>query len=78
MRYVFREFKEQATRIGTCPVCGKDVRRQKTFVQTASPFNAHPDGRPKTEQEVYEAVRAQADAWQPKDFTHKTCKPVTA
>lgn len=27
---------------------------------------------------IFREFKVQADAWQPKDFTHKTCKPVTA
>jgi hypothetical protein len=45
-------------------VCGKLLRRQKTFQQTINPFNKNPDGTQKTGWEVLASVRRDADAWQ--------------
>ena len=57
---------------GTCPVCGKRVARSRTFEKTVNPFNRNADGSIKTSAEVYDAVKAEGEAWQP-DFTHEAC-----
>jgi hypothetical protein len=46
-----------------CSVCGKKLRRQRTFQQTISPFNKNPDGTQKTSREVYLSVCAVAEDW---------------
>ncbi|ASU83551.1 hypothetical protein CDO52_12815 [Nocardiopsis gilva YIM 90087] len=46
--------------------CGKTLTRQRTFMQTISPFNRDPGtGLPRTAEQVQEAVNREADAWQP-------------
>lgn len=76
--YTYAQVPCQATRTGACPACGKKVKRQRTFTQTINPFNrlTLPDGsvRPKTPQEVFESVRAEAAAWapDPEVFRHNT------
>ena len=76
--YTYEQIPCQATRTGTCPACGKPVKRQRTFTQTINPWNkiTLPDGttRPKTPREVSESVRAEADAWapDPEVFRHNT------
>ena len=57
---------------GECPVCEKRVRRSRTYSQTVNPFNRNEDGTVKTSYEVWLAVRAEGEAWQP-DFTHERC-----
>ena len=62
--------------VGKCSVCGKYVKRSRTFEQTISPFNRNPEtGLPRTWDEVVVRVNAEADAWKP-DFTHEKCSQV--
>jgi len=66
----------RAERTGVCPVCGRRVRRAKTFEQTVNPY--HPAIMPgMTYLEACTAVRlaVEADArdWQP-NFTHAACE----
>lgn len=37
--------------------------RAMTFMQTVNPWNAHPDGRPRTYEEIRANVIAEARAW---------------
>ena len=67
----YREFSTQEIRTGKC-LCGKRVRRSRTFTQTVSPFNKDPEtGDPKTLSQVIESLRAEASAWLP-DYTCST------
>lgn len=65
--------KVRCERKGKCPACGKRVLRSRTFEQTVNPFNRNANGVPKTWEEVFADVRAQADAWQP-NFAHEGCR----
>jgi len=65
MRYrvVFDEMKLTFVKHFTC-LCGRNLRRQKTFSQTYNPYNVVADrSRPKTREEVAAAVRAEGLAW---------------
>jgi hypothetical protein len=53
----------KSAKTGNCPVCGKRMRRQKTFSQTQNPFNKNPDGTVKTRQEIYRSLGAEVKAW---------------
>lgn len=57
-----------------CTVCGKKVRRQRTFEQTLNPFNKTADGRVKTIKDIYPELRAKADAWKNEPETHDACQ----
>jgi hypothetical protein len=46
-----------------CPVCGKLLRRQRTFSETINPWNRNPDGTQKTSREVFASVSAKAEDW---------------
>lgn len=73
--WTYQQVKTWRSRTGSCPVCGRRVRRARTFAHTVSPF--HPavtlgmDLRA-AERAVRDAVQAEADAWVP-DFTHDAC-----
>jgi hypothetical protein len=62
--YTYEPVRVQAFKRHPCPVCGKLLRRQRTFQETINPFNKNPDGTQKTGQEVLRSVQAKADAWQ--------------
>lgn len=70
----FQPVKARVQRVGECGVCGKRTARSKVFEQTVNPWNVNADGTPKTREEVRAAVRAEADAWMPESFDHKTCR----
>ena len=40
----FPRVTHRAIRTGTCPVCGKRVKRSRVFEHTVNPFNRNPDG----------------------------------
>ena len=73
--WTYQQVKTWRSWTGSCPVCGRRVRRARTFAHTVSPF--HPavtlgmDLRA-AERAVRDAVQAEADAWVP-DFTHAAC-----
>lgn len=61
------------SRTGKCPVCGKRVRRSRSFEETLNPYNQNKDGEVKTVAEIRESLKAKAAAWVP-DFTHAGCE----
>lgn len=69
----FEVVKQRATKYLPCPVCGKKVRRERTFEKTINPFNRNADGQVKTRTEVREDVRAEALAWQHQPEPHQKC-----
>ena len=76
MRTVTHNFPEivaRRTKSGSCPVCGKRVRRSQTFSETVNPFNRNEGGTLKSPAEVRVSVNKEADAWVP-DFTHARCE----
>lgn len=73
--YRFEELRTRRQHVGKCPNCGKRVSRSRSFEQTVNPFNKNADGTVKSRDEVWAAVKAEADAWVP-DFTH--CSPEEA
>jgi hypothetical protein len=60
----YEQVKAQRVRRGRCTVCGLRMIKQRTFMQTVSPFNKHSDGEPKTWHEVRD--------WHP-EFKHEAC-----
>lgn len=73
MRYDFEVVAAHRTRQGQCPICGRTVRRSRTFEMTVNPFNRNEDGTVRTRGEVQAAVEDKADAWSP-DFRHAFCE----
>lgn len=71
--YRFRPVTHQVTKSVPCTVCGKKVRRQRTFSQTLNPFNKNAAGLPKTEVEIARELVAKAEAWQGEPETHPKC-----
>ena len=71
--YTFPPITVRRVHSGKCPVCGKTVRRSRSFTHTVNPFNRNPDGSVRTVAEVTARVNAEADLWVP-DFTHTACE----
>lgn len=71
--HVFPKIEAKRSHSGHCPVCGRAVRRSRTFWHTVNPFNRRADGTVRTPAEVRVEVEREADAWVP-DFTHATCR----
>lgn len=64
--YRFEKVHFRAVRKFRCRVCGKAGRAQRTFMATRNPFNTDPGtGLPRTGPQIVEALRAQAQHWQP-------------
>jgi hypothetical protein len=57
-----------------CPVCGKKLRRTRTFQMTVNPFNKNPDGTVRTIPQIWEALGEQVKAWQAVPETHPKCQ----
>jgi hypothetical protein len=72
--YRFTEYPLTEKKSVPCPVCGKKVRRQRTFSQTLNPFNKNADGSVKTVPDIYRALRVEADAWKAETETHPGCE----
>lgn len=72
--FTFREITCQAIRRGTCPVCGKQGQRKTTLAQTGSPYNRNPDGTVRTRDEIWQALKDEADAWESVPFVHARCE----
>lgn len=62
-RHVFQKVNVRWSKRLACPECGKTLARQKTFWQTVNPWNAWPDGTPRTYEEVYARCVEEAKAW---------------
>lgn len=59
----FEVVKVLAEKSGKCPVCGKRVKRRRTFKGTINPFNKNVNGRVKNRSEVYADQLAKANEW---------------
>lgn len=71
--YVFDQIAYAAVKSLPCPVCGRKVRRQRTFTMTDNPWNRNPDGTRCSVPEIREALRAKASAWQAEPESHPKC-----
>ena len=72
--YTFQKVPHQASKSVPCTVCGKKVRRQRTFFQTLNPFNKNADGQVKTVPEIVRELDEQAMSWQAEPETHPKCE----
>ena len=72
--YRFERVPWTAKKTVPCTVCGKNIRRQRTFEQTLNPFNKTADGRVKTIKDIYPELSAKAEDWQQQPETHDTCQ----
>ena len=66
-RIEFERVTCRARKRGRCSRCGKTHVRTKVFEQTVNPWNITPHsegGRPKTRDEVWDAVLAETRAWE--------------
>jgi hypothetical protein len=67
--YVYEEIRwPSGVRKLKCRNCGRRFTRSRTFTQTINPFNKNAAGQPKTRQEIYAELKAEANAWQPDDL----------
>ncbi|WP_030292290.1 hypothetical protein [Streptomyces katrae] len=62
-----------ATKTVPCEICGKKIRRQRTFEQTISPFNKTTAGEVKSYQDIYPELEAKAEAWKTEPEVHTKC-----
>ncbi|MGW6946124.1 hypothetical protein ACWGHD_04275 [Streptomyces xanthophaeus] len=62
-----------ATKSVPCEVCGRKLRRQRTFEQTISPFNKTADGEVKSYRHIYPELEAEAAAWKAEPEIHTKC-----
>lgn len=65
--------KQRATKYLPCPVCGRKVRRERTFEGTINPFNKNAQGQVCTCAEVREKLQVRARAWQQLPEPHQKC-----
>lgn len=76
--YRFERVPLTATKSVRCTVCGKKIRRQRTFEQTINPFNKTADGQVKTYKHIYPELEAKATAWKAEPETHAKCEEAAA
>ena len=76
--YRFEEVPRQFTKSVPCTVCGRKVRRQRTFSQTINPFNKNAAGQVKTFGEIYTELAEKGEAWQAEPETHTKCEQAEA
>lgn len=69
----FEEITMRSSKYLPCPVCGRKLKRAKTFTQTVNPYNRNADGAPKTRDEVHEEVRAEMSEWTRTPERHSGC-----
>lgn len=55
--------KHSALKSGKCSVCGKWIKRSKTFEATVNPYNQNASGRIKTHEEVHQDLIQRAHVW---------------
>lgn len=72
--FVFEVVKVGATKNCRCSVCGKSMKRAKTFEGTLNPLNKNADGSPRTREQMLEVLRAKIPAWKLEPETHEKCK----
>lgn len=74
--YSYTERYEPITLTGyksiKCRICGKRLKRQRTFQQTLSPFNKNEKGETKTVAEIYKELQEKIDEWKGKDIACST------
>jgi hypothetical protein len=72
--YRFQEVPLYATKTVPCAGdCGRKLRRQRKFSQTLNPFNKDSEGRPKTTQQIYAELSAEAKEWEAEPETCRHC-----
>ncbi len=69
----FEPIRRMAVKSLPCPVCGKRLRRQRTFEQTVNPYNRNAKGDVKTRSEIRRELTVQAIAWGQQPETHSAC-----
>lgn len=73
VRTTFEEVRRAGVKSVPCSVCGKKLRRQRTFSMTISPWNVNPDGSLRTRSDILAALGPKIAAWQAGPEKHKTC-----
>lgn len=64
-KLTFQPVRYGITKTIACQSCGRKRNRSTTFMQTLNPFNKNAAGRPKTYDEIWEELSAEAKAWEP-------------
>lgn len=63
IHYTFDVVKHSVSKSGKCSVCGKRIRRAKTFDATVNPYNQNIRGEMKTHEEVRRDLIQRANTW---------------
>lgn len=74
MRVRFERIERWATKRVKCAGCGKSMERSKTFWQTLNPWNVHPDGTPRTREQIYDHLGYEIKAWRLQPEYHAQCQ----
>ena len=70
---VFEKVTLGWTKTVPCTLCGRKVRRSKTFWQTLNPWNRDANGNPRTRAEIRVDLVVTAKVWQALPETHTKC-----
>ncbi|MGH9251976.1 MAG: hypothetical protein ACRD0W_21030, partial [Acidimicrobiales bacterium] len=58
----YEAVKRTVTKAVPCAVCGRKIRRQRTFQQTINPFNKGADGVVKTRAQIWAELGVKGSA----------------
>jgi len=73
----FEVIRHKAVKSLPCAVCGKRLRRQRTFEQTINPYNRNADGTVKTRAEIRQELITEARVWAQDAESHAACEAVS-
>ena len=69
----YEPIRRTASKSVPCPICGKKVKRQRTFKMTLNPFNKNPDGTVRDRSDIWAALGEQVKEWSAKAEAHPRC-----
>lgn len=69
----YERITRTASKTVLCTVCGRKLRRQRTFGQTLNPFNKNPDGTLKDRVDIGRALALEVEGWRDTPETHDGC-----
>jgi hypothetical protein len=69
----YEEIKHRVQKRVPCTGCGKELRRQQTFIQTINPWNKDARGNVKTPQQIKASLVEEGNEWKTKPETCSAC-----
>lgn len=73
--HIYEVVKLGASKSCKCSVCGKSMKRSRSFEGTINPFNRNADGSVRNREQILEGLKLEAKAWEGEAETHEKCVP---